>query len=227
MLSSKEVDAALRTSEWLEERFGYVSEPELNSLLKKITARLETAVYREALGESEKNLLRYNWEVLVIKSPDINAYSLGAGIIVLTSGLVAHLDSEAALAAVISHEMAHHLLAHPRQAIARAAVSSADSRASDSKNNGPTTSFSLDNELAADALGIKILSVSRYDIREAATAASLEINRPILQNVSGLPKSWRQKRLAALHNQISACQTPYPSRLSSREFTRAKRLAGL
>jgi Zn-dependent protease with chaperone function len=49
----------------------------------------------------------------IIKNPTPNAFCLSNGTIILTSGLISTIESEAELVAILSHEIAHFILDHP------------------------------------------------------------------------------------------------------------------
>ncbi len=71
--------------------------------------------YVQAVGEkvaaiSHRNNLFYRFTVL--DTPDINAMALPGGYIYINRGLLAHLNSEAELAAVLAHEVGHVTARH-------------------------------------------------------------------------------------------------------------------
>lgn len=61
----------------------------------------------------------FDFQTLVIDDPDtVNAFALPGGHLFIYSGLIAAADSEAELAAVLAHEIAHVTLDHPAQQLA-------------------------------------------------------------------------------------------------------------
>jgi len=48
-----------------------------------------------------------DWQFIVIDSPDFSAFSMPGGYVVISSGIVDRLSSEAELAAVLAHEIVH------------------------------------------------------------------------------------------------------------------------
>lgn len=52
------------------------------------------------------------WEFLLTRDLSINAYSIGNGKVYITDGTYNFVETEAELAAIIAHEMAHQLIGH-------------------------------------------------------------------------------------------------------------------
>ena len=61
----------------------------------------------EILAEWPAPLKGYAYEFVVFESPQMNAFAVAGGRIFIASGLVGAIESEAALKAVIAHEIAH------------------------------------------------------------------------------------------------------------------------
>ncbi|MFN0264812.1 M48 family metalloprotease [Tepidamorphus sp. 3E244] len=144
---------------------------DLNSYVQSVTGRLAE---KAASGPN-------GYKVTLLNSPSINAFSLPGGYIYVTRGLLALANNEAELAAVIAHEMAHidsrHGLQRQRQAVSATAVGKviADmSRGPGSGDEGAdfarsqVAQFSRQQELEADAVGIRIMAKAGYDPRAAA-----------------------------------------------------------
>jgi predicted Zn-dependent protease len=62
----------------------------------------------------------FKWEYVLIESPEINAWCMPGGKIAVYTGLMPVVKTEAALAAVLGHEVAHATLRHGKQRYARA-----------------------------------------------------------------------------------------------------------
>ncbi len=58
-----------------------------------------------------------NWTFAVMNSSDLNAFAMPGGYVVITSGLIDNLHSEAELAGVLAHEIAHVVEKHHLKAI--------------------------------------------------------------------------------------------------------------
>jgi predicted Zn-dependent protease len=61
---------------------------------------------------SDKPLIFNGYHVMILDSPEINAFATSGGHIFVTRGLINGADSEDALAAVLAHEIAHIQLRH-------------------------------------------------------------------------------------------------------------------
>lgn len=80
------------------------------------TAMVERVVRRIAQSSGEK----FDWEVVLIESPEINAWCMPGGKMAVYTGILPVLKTEGALAAVMGHEVAHATLRHGKQRYARA-----------------------------------------------------------------------------------------------------------
>jgi len=127
---------------------------------------------------------RWNWEVNVLTSPEVNAWCMPGGKIAVYTGLIEKLQiSDDELAAVMGHEMAHALREHAReraseQAVAGLGISILSAVA------GPATpvkrawnTLTWDwwacpirrHETEADRIGVELAARAGYDPRAAIT----------------------------------------------------------
>jgi predicted Zn-dependent protease len=74
-------------------------------------------VARRITEESDED---FDWEWMLIESPEINAWCMPGGKIAVYTGIMPVLQTEAALAAVLGHEVAHATLNHGKERYARA-----------------------------------------------------------------------------------------------------------
>lgn len=80
------------------------------------TAMVERVAQRIARASGEN----FQWEVVLIESPELNAWCMPGGKMAVYTGILPVLKTEAALAAVMGHEVAHATLRHGKQRYARA-----------------------------------------------------------------------------------------------------------
>jgi predicted Zn-dependent protease len=83
--------------------------PSYQALVQRVAARIA-----RASGEN------FNWEAIVIESPEVNAWCMPGGKIAVYTGILPVLKTEGALAAVLGHEVAHATHRHGLQRYARA-----------------------------------------------------------------------------------------------------------
>lgn len=140
-------------------------------------ARLNAYVQRvgeRVAAKSHRSDLIYRFTVL--DSQDVNAFALPGGYIYITRGLLAYLNSEAELAAVLGHEIGHVTARHTvRQHSAATATgligailagASGVQGAGDLANIAGTAivrGYGREHELEADRLGAEYLARSGYD----------------------------------------------------------------
>jgi predicted Zn-dependent protease len=127
----------------------------------------------------------WNWQFNVQKTKELNAYCMPGGRIMVYSGLIESLDvSDAELATVIAHEVAHALREHTRERVSRtyaqqlvlqgaAAVTGVSEGTANIANMiGQVTfqlPFSRDQESEADQIGLELMARAGYDPRAAVT----------------------------------------------------------
>ena len=87
-----------------------------NANLQRYVNRVGQWVASHASPETEKGMPEH-WQFIVIDTPDFNAFSMPGGYIVISSGVIDRLSSEAELAAVLAHEIVHVEQKHQVSAI--------------------------------------------------------------------------------------------------------------
>lgn len=80
------------------------------------TAMVDRVSKRIAAASGEN----FQWEYVLIESPDVNAWCMPGGKMAVYTGLMKVVKTEAALAAVMGHEVAHATLRHGKEGYARA-----------------------------------------------------------------------------------------------------------
>lgn len=121
------------------------------------------------------------YQITILNSPNINAFALPGGYLYVTRGLLALANDSAELAAVLAHEMAHVTADHGIQRQQKEAEEVLASRVvSDVLGGDPSArvalvrgklrlaQFSRNQELEADAIGIRAIARAGYDPFAAA-----------------------------------------------------------
>lgn len=130
-------------------------------------------------GSFRPDAPQWKWEVNVQRSKDVNAYCMPGGKIMVYTGLIEQLQAtDAELAAVIGHEIAHALREHSRERISRAyaeqlalagiAVATGASQntmqlASQVSAVTFTLPHSREQEAEADRIGLELMARAGYD----------------------------------------------------------------
>lgn len=97
-----EVATGSKAHQEVIDHFGYYDKPPLQAYVDRIGQQLAT--------NSDRPNLEYHFTVL--DSPEVNAFALPGGYIYITRGMLAYLNSEAELAAVLGHEIGHVTARH-------------------------------------------------------------------------------------------------------------------
>ncbi len=169
------------------------ADPQLTARVRGIGQRLIQQV--DAFRPDAR---RWNWEINVLTSKELNAYCAAGGKIMVYSGLVERLGlSDAELAAVMGHEIAHALREHTREAMSEAlaqqmgvaivATAAGLGQATTDLLGKATTvaltlPFSREKEREADRIGIELMARAGYDPR-----ASVSVWKKMLANGGGRP----------------------------------------
>ena len=147
--------------------------PALEELVRRIGKKLAAHSHRPNI----------DYQFTIVDSPSVNAFALPGGYIFITRGMLAYLNSEAELAAVLGHEIGHVTARHSVRQQSTAAVtdilgvvvaastgiSGADTL-TDMAGTAIVRGYGREHELEADRLGAEYLAKSGYD-----PAAMLEV----------------------------------------------------
>lgn len=108
------------------------SDKEINAEAKKAyaevkkTSKLSTNIHWKKMVERVADRIakasgeNFEWEVILIESDQVNAWCMPGGKMAVYTGIMPVLKTEAALAAVMGHEVAHATLRHGKKGYARA-----------------------------------------------------------------------------------------------------------
>ena len=162
--------------------------------VRAVAARIEpqTRVFRSDAPD-------WLWEVNIIHSDELNAFCMPGGKIMFYSGLIEQLDlSDAEIAVVMGHEIAHALREHSREQMSQAlaaqtaiglgaALLGLGKSTADLAGSGYqaliATRFSRTDETEADRIGLELSARAGYDPHAGVSLWQKMIN----QNQGGKP----------------------------------------
>jgi len=150
-------------------------DPRLNAILQRVGQRIAQQV-------NDKD---FKWEFTIIESKEQNAWCMPGGKVAFYTGIFPTLKTEAAMAAVMGHEVAHAVLRHSGQRItqemgANIALGALSIGLANSPHRdglmaalgagatvGVILPFSRGHESEADLVGLKYMAKAGYDPQEA------------------------------------------------------------
>src|SRR5687768_9342800 len=142
------------------------------------------------------------WTFRVVDDPVVNAFALPGGYIYVTRGIMAHLNSEAELAAVLGHEIGHVTARHTanqisKQQVAQLGLAVAMVASSDVGRYAAVAQqglgalflkFSRDDERQADELGLRYLQRTDHDPRQMPAVFSMLERVSAADSAGALPE---------------------------------------
>ncbi len=159
-----------------------------SEMVQRVGQRVAQAVerYFREQGQSEA-LQGYKWEFNLVNQPEVNAFALPGGKVVVFKGLLDVANTDAQLAAVIGHEIAHVVAKHGNERMSQAlltqmggtALSAALSSQPQATQQllmtafgagaqvGVLLPFSRLQESEADRLGLIFMAMAGYDPQAA------------------------------------------------------------
>lgn len=145
---------------------GEYKNAKLERMVAKIVGKLTT------VSDNPDQIYR----VTILDSPNINAFALPGGYLYITRGLLALANDSSEVAAVIAHEMGHVTANHGIQRQAKEAEANLAKRVASEvlqddaagreaviRSKLRLAQFSRNQELQADAIGIKMIGAAGYD----------------------------------------------------------------
>jgi predicted Zn-dependent protease len=166
MSEQQELDLGRRYNQEIAKQNPRHADDALQTYVQQIGEQVARASHRSQLG----------YQFTVVDSADINAFALPGGYIYIHRGLLAYLNSEAELAAVLGHEVGHVTARHSVQQQSQStawgllgqavAIGTGVGAAADLTNalgGALVSGYGRDMELEADGLGAQYLARSGYD----------------------------------------------------------------
>ncbi len=133
-----------------------VTDVEINQYVNDIGMKLATVAGRED----------FQYEFVVVRNEDLNAFALPGGKVFINAGAIAKTNSEAELAGLLGHEIAHAVLAHGLQLLTQSSLTANITQfipyVGGIAESAITFSYSRDMEYQADAFGTRLLAAAGY-----------------------------------------------------------------
>jgi predicted Zn-dependent protease len=160
MTESQEIALGERTAAQIARQYARYDHPALQAYVTRIGQRLAAVSHRPTL----------RWQFTVLDTPEVNAFALPGGRVYVTRGLLAYLNSEAELAAVLGHEIGHVTARHAVNQVSKT---------------------------AAFGLGLEVLSARVPELRSAGTQQSIQLLGDALLKGYGREHELQSDRLGA------------------------------
>jgi len=185
--------------------------PEINDMVHRVGQRIAAAA----------NKPEYHWEFAVIQDDKtVNAFALPGGKVAVFTGILKLTKTEAGLATVMGHEVAHALQRHGAERFSRgileqiAQIGALAGAASGAINPsvamgamsaygvGVSLPFDRRQESEADFIGLRLMAQAGYDPHEAV---------PFWERMSGCPRSMIDKLCFRSASAIPEFLSTHPS----------------
>lgn len=133
-----------------------VTDAAINQYIYDIGMKLAAAAGRED----------FQYEFVVVRDEDLNAFALPGGKVFINAGAIAKTNSEAELAGLLGHEIAHAVLAHGLQLLTQSSLTANLTQfipyVGGIAESAITFSYSREMEYQADAFGTRLLAAADY-----------------------------------------------------------------
>jgi len=159
---------------------GLNTDPAMTARVRAVAGRIIPQV-----GAFRQDALKWQWQVNVIKSDELNAWCMPGGKIAFYSGIIQQLNlTDDEIAAIMGHEIAHALREHARERASEQATAGLlinagaagfglGSSGADLGRLAYQTTFGLkhsrQHETEADRIGVELAARAGYDPRAAIT----------------------------------------------------------
>jgi predicted Zn-dependent protease len=93
------------------------------AMVRRVGSRIATAIKKYYDGKGQTSVLAgYNWEFNLVDSKEINAWCMPGGKVVVYIGILPITQTEAGLAIVLGHEIAHAVAQHGSERMSQGLV---------------------------------------------------------------------------------------------------------
>lgn len=156
-------------------------------MVRRVGSRIANAITQYYSSKGQGDILNgYKWEFNLVNSPDVNAWCMPGGKVVVYTGLLPVAQNEAALSIVLGHEITHAVATHGNERMSQGMITqgigmvgdvltSGNSQVNSIFNTvfgpGSQLGFTLPNsrkqEYEADHYGLIFAAMAGYNPREA------------------------------------------------------------
>lgn len=164
------------------------TDAEKTAMVRRVGGRIQAAVEQFAAMKGFSDRIRhYQWEFNLVDSPDVNAWCMPGGKVVVYTGILPVTKDETGLAVVMGHEIAHAVAEHGGERMSQGLVTQLGGVAlSVALQNKPEQTqqiwmtafgvgaqygallpFSRTHESEADHMGLIFMALAGYDPNEA------------------------------------------------------------
>jgi predicted Zn-dependent protease len=161
-------------------------------MVRSVGARIQAAAETYlAMFSRQNEIAAYSWEFNLLESPEANAFCMPGGKVAVYSGLLPIAQTEAGLAAVMGHEVAHAIAHHGSERASQQMMTSLGAQVlslglglgGSSQITGDVVMtayglgsqvgillpFSRTHEAEADRIGLSLMAMAGYDPAEAVS----------------------------------------------------------
>jgi predicted Zn-dependent protease len=152
------------------------------AMVERMGDKIKTAAEKWFAADGKSDALKdYRWEYHLVDSPEINAWCMPGGKIVVYTGILPVTQNEDALATVMGHEVAHALLNHGQQRMSANVLQQVGAAGVSILTQGSenqelfmtaygvgssvagTLPFSREHETEADEYGLTLMTIAGYN----------------------------------------------------------------
>ncbi len=170
--TEQEIEMGKQGAADVEKTIGKYPDPKLQQYVESVGMRLAKASERPSLP----------WSYAVVDDAAVNAFALPGGPVFVTRGILAYMNSEAELAAVLGHETGHITARHSAEQLSKAQLAQVGLGigtivSPELRQVGQLAGaglqllflkFSRDDERQADQIGFRYMVAQGYDPRRMA-----------------------------------------------------------
>lgn len=158
-----------------------------SEMITRVGQRIKVAAERWLTANGKQGYLKdYKWEYKLVDDNTVNAWCMPGGKIVFYTGILPVAENEAAIAAIMGHEVAHALANHGQQRMSAGMLQQAGAVAGNIAIQDPKKAalfnqaygigtqvggmlpFSRGHETEADKIGLYLTAIAGYNPDEAA-----------------------------------------------------------